>query len=146
MSRGGLDDVRSDRADRSQEAPEPPRAEPRPVELPARGLDLPRGERRETVESRTRDYRLRGSETRILATVGAFRVVPADDLTDRRGTPETLKEDLRSLDRQGLIERRTVPINREATRVVVLTKAGKSLLDAHHPTREAGQRQHYHAG
>ncbi len=45
----------------------------------ARGLTLPRGEEREVVEFRRREYSLTGSETRALATVGAFRVVsPAD--------------------------------------------------------------------
>ena len=35
--------------------------------------------------SHDHDYQLRGSEVRTLATIGAFRVVPADDLRDDRG-------------------------------------------------------------
>ena len=39
-------------------------------------LTLPEGRERERVD----DYRLRGSEVANLATVGAFRAVPRDDL------------------------------------------------------------------
>jgi len=49
-----------------------------------RGLNLPRGRDREIVhDARDREYTLRGSESRSIATVGAFRVVPARDLRDR---------------------------------------------------------------
>ena len=37
-------------------------------------LDLPRGDERQRVYVREREYSLRGSESRTLATVGAFRV------------------------------------------------------------------------
>src|SRR6516225_8332052 len=40
-----------------------------------RDLNLPHGPDREIVRDRDLEYTLRGSETRILATVGAFRVV-----------------------------------------------------------------------
>src|SRR5262245_61118355 len=40
-----------------------------------RDLDLPRGRERETVyDARAGEYKLRGSETRTLSTVGALRV------------------------------------------------------------------------
>ena len=42
-----------------------------------RDLELPRGRERERVWARDCDVTLRGSEVRTLATVGAFRVVPA---------------------------------------------------------------------
>ena len=45
-------------------------------------VNLPRGMEREHVHFRDHDYTLRGSETRTLTTVGAFRVVPANDLRD----------------------------------------------------------------
>src|SRR6185503_13312448 len=51
--------------------------DPRDVFL--RELDLPRGPDRERVFDGDREYTLRGSESRTLATVGAFRVVPAQD-------------------------------------------------------------------
>jgi hypothetical protein len=46
-------------------------------------VDLPRGLDREHVHTHDHDYTLRGSETRTLTTVGAFRVVPANDLRDK---------------------------------------------------------------
>ena len=55
-----------------------------PRDVFMRDLELPRGRERETVyDVRERGYRLRGSETRSLSTVGAFRVVAARDLRDR---------------------------------------------------------------
>ena len=44
-------------------------------------LDLPRGRSRERVQAHGREYRLSGSEVRTLAAAGAFRVVPAGELT-----------------------------------------------------------------
>ena len=47
-----------------------------------RALDLPRGEDREIVRDRDHEYTQRGSETRSLSTIGAFRVAgSADDDT-----------------------------------------------------------------
>src|SRR4051794_29724686 len=51
-----------------------------PREPPTRDLNLPRGLEREIVRDRDHEYSLRGSETRTLATVGAFRVVSSRDL------------------------------------------------------------------
>jgi hypothetical protein len=48
-------------------------------------VNLPRGLEREHVHYHGHDYTLRGSETRTLTTVGAFRAVPAHDLR----TPST---------------------------------------------------------
>ena len=44
---------------------------------------------REHMRFRDRDYTLRGSESRTLASVGAFRVVPAHDLRDTFDKPWT---------------------------------------------------------
>jgi hypothetical protein len=41
-------------------------------------LDLPRGRQRELVRERERVYEINGTESRMLATVGAFRVVSAN--------------------------------------------------------------------
>ena len=43
-------------------------------------LDLPRGDARELVIDRDHVYELNGEDSRTLATVGAFRVVPERDL------------------------------------------------------------------
>src|SRR6516162_7863601 len=66
---------------RDRDVRERDRTDPRDVFL--RELDLPRGPERERVFDGDREYTLRGSECRTLATVGAFRVVPAQDLRDR---------------------------------------------------------------
>ena len=55
-----------------------------PRDVFSRDLDLPRGPERELVRDRDHDYRLNGSDTRTLSTVGAFRVVSERDLRDPR--------------------------------------------------------------
>lgn len=101
-----------------------------------RDLDLPRGEARELVVDRDRVYELNGEESRTLATVGAFRVVPEHDLgTDR--------EDLDHLRDEGLIQ--TVALG-EHERGVVLTDVGRHLLDANLRARGEGEPQAFHAG
>jgi DNA-binding MarR family transcriptional regulator len=144
VSRGSRDDVRPDVESREVDRVREPDGSRRRHDLSVDRLELPRADRREGIEFRDRVYQLRGSESRILATVGAFRVVPAADLADGRSTPDAFTEDLRRLADQGLIERRTLPINREPTRVVVLTKTGKALLDARRGPDV--RQQQYHAG
>jgi hypothetical protein len=68
---------RDDARDRSFDAREPF----------TRDLDLPCGPERELVRDRDREYTLRGSETRTLATIGAFRVVSSGDLRDHHSSP-----------------------------------------------------------
>src|SRR5438309_12036209 len=71
---------------RERDASDPRDAEPiEPRDVFTQGLALPRGLERERVHSHDRDDQLRGSEARTLATIGAFRVVPADDLRDDQG-------------------------------------------------------------
>ena len=47
-----------------------------------RHVNLPRGPDREFVRDRKRSYELNGPESEALATIGAFRVVRAEDLRD----------------------------------------------------------------
>jgi len=122
-------------------------------------LDLPRGLEREIVRDRDREYTLRGSESRTLATVGAFRVVSSRDLRDHHDRPADPRSgDLRHLGEQGLVEATRVPGSRD--HAVSLTKEGRSLLESHRdpPSREAlrrdfagarrdhGHRQTFYAG
>jgi DNA-binding MarR family transcriptional regulator len=109
-----------------------------PRDVFVRDLDLADGVERELVRDRDRDYTLNGSESRSLATVGAFRVVSERDLQD----PREERSDVRHLERQGLIER--VPLN-ERERAVTLTKAGRDLLERHQD-RDSDQRQVFYAG
>jgi hypothetical protein len=108
-------------------------------------LSLPRGPDRQPVRVKDREYRLRESESRALATVGTFRVVRADDLQPVRSSRDAWSGDLRSLAEQGLVQLRTVEVNREALAVVVLTKDGKRLLEAHRTSSDERQ-QAFHAG
>jgi hypothetical protein len=133
------DDVRW--ADRARDPRE--RADVR--EAFTRGLTLPRGREREIVhDARDREYRLRGSESRTLATVGAFRVVPAQNLRDHNDQPADPRQgDLRHLRDQGLIE--TVRIPGYRGQAVVLTERGRDLLEANRD-RDRDQGQTFYAG
>jgi DNA-binding MarR family transcriptional regulator len=110
------------------------------------GLALPRTDARQPVHLQDRTYALRDSETHILATVGTFRVVPAADVTPGSTTPDVWNGDIRHLSEEGLIERKSVVINGQPTPVLVLTKEGKALLEAHRNVRPDGRQQGYHAG
>ena len=78
-------------------------------------LDLPRGEERELVVDRDRVYELKGEDTRALAAVGTFRVVPEEDL-------DTNHETLRHLRDEGLVA--TVDLGGDE-RGLTLTKEGR---------------------
>ena len=108
------------------------------------GLRLPRTQDRERISHRGRTYRLRGSETELLATVGAFRVVSADDLGG--STPDVRSGDLGHLLDQGLVDHRRVVVNDEPTTVVFLTQDGKDLLESYKEPRPHARAQAYHAG
>ena len=56
-------------------------------------LDLPRGEERELVVDRDRVYELNGEDSRTLAAVGAFRVVPEQDLDIDHETLDHLRDE-----------------------------------------------------
>ena len=63
----------------------------------SRGVDLPRGPHRERVRVRGRDYELSGNDVRVMTKVGAFRVVPANEL--RASDPRTPTRPARDLER-----------------------------------------------
>jgi hypothetical protein len=105
---------------------------------------LPRGPERELVRDRDREYTLRGSESRTLATVGAFRVVSSRDLRDHNDrVADPRSGDLRHLREERLIETVRVPGHRD--HAVVLTKEGRGLLERH---RDHDQEHHqtFYAG
>jgi len=99
-------------------------------------LDLPRGDERELVVHRDRVYDLNGEDSRTLAAIGTFRVVPEEDLDADHDTLGHLRD-------EGLVE--TVDLGSDE-RGVVLTKEGRDLLDSHTLEREAGVPQAFHAG
>lgn len=116
-------------------------------EVFSRDLDLPRGGTRRAVLDRDRTFALRASEVRILATAGAFRVVPAADLRDHRDQPaDPRMSDLRRLREAGLV--RTVPyvVRGRKTSLVTLTEQGRHLLEAHRNRDAEEPRQSFYAG
>lgn len=111
------------------------------------GLDLPRGRERERVFLDGETFELRGSEVRILATIGAFRVVPIDELLDDRGRSGDLWHgDLERL-RSAELVRAIAPFDRDGDRtmLVTLTDRGRELLE-NHRSPEDGPRQAFYSG
>jgi hypothetical protein len=109
-----------------------------------RHLRLPRGPERQIVRDRDREYTLRGSESRTLATVGAFRVVSSRDLRDHNDRPaDPRSSDLRHLREEGLIETVRVPGYRD--HAVVLTKDGRAFIERHRD-RDHEHHQTFYAG
>jgi hypothetical protein len=107
-------------------------------------VDLPRCLDREHVHSHDHDYTLRGSETRTLTTVGAFRVVPANDLRDKFDQSlDPRHGELWHLRDSGLVE--TVRIDRDTT-AVTLTKEGRGLLESRRRDSDSPDRQAFHHG
>src|SRR5438309_6054898 len=107
-------------------------------------VDLPRGLDREQVHTHDHDYTLRGSETRTLTTVGAFRVVPANDLRDKfEQSLDPRNGELWHLRESGLVD--TLRLDRDST-VVTLTKEGRDLLESRRHDADAPDRQGFHAG
>ena len=151
MSRGGRGDVERDpsREDQHARTSHQRDAAERHLERSpspdrwsaARDLRLPRTPDRQHVQSGRERYRVRDSETQLLATLGAFRVVAERDLAGLQ-----TQSDVRSLSEQGLIESRTIVINQEPEPVLVLTQKGRELLEAHRGRATGDDRQEFYAG
>jgi len=125
--------------------PDPRERDLDPRDAFMQSITLPRGLERDIVhDPREREYTLRGSETRTLSTVGAFRVVPARDLRDHSGREADPRDgDLRHLREQGLIN--TVRLDGRRDVAVVLTDRGRELLESHRD-RDYDPRQAFYAG
>jgi hypothetical protein len=144
MSRGSRADVRTDTPSRTPELRADHEVSTRAPGVPMDGLSLPRTDTRERVTVDGRVHHLRGSEARTLATVGVFRMVPAEQLEAHRG--EFWSGDLQRLDAQGLIERKTITVNHQPMHLVVLTREGHAVLAAKQDQGVGRPRQQYHAG
>lgn len=101
-----------------------------------RDLDLPRGDERELVVDRGRVYELDGEDSRALAAVGAFRVVPEHDLDLPHDT-------LGNLHDQRLVE--LVDLG-DSERGLTLTPEARDLLESHCLERDGEPSQLFHAG
>jgi len=116
-----------------------------PRDVFMRDLDLPRERERQAISLRERSYELRGSESRTLAAVGAFRVVSSSDLRDHDGKPlDPRRGDLRHLREAGLVE--TARLAGRRDHVVTLTKEGRQLLQEHRRNTGQHARQAFYAG
>jgi DNA-binding MarR family transcriptional regulator len=117
-----------------------------PREVVTRDLDLPRGQERQPVRERDRVYEIDGTESRMLGTIGAFRVVSESDVHDLRDESSDPQRSVRHLEDEGLIRRS--PLSSD-DRAVVLTERGRDLLEANRyerPERTDEPRQTFYAG
>ena len=118
-----------------------------PRDVFMRSLDLPRGTSRRRVRVRDHSFELRASEVRILATTGAFRVVPAKDLVDQREKPADVRTgDLRRLRESELVHTMPYVVGREKTVLVTLSDRGRELLETHRSRDTHEPRQEFFAG
>jgi hypothetical protein len=118
------------------------RADHDPRDALMHDLDLPRGEARELVIDRERTYELNGDDSRALAVVGAFRLVPERELgIDRDDAPD--RDTIDHLPDEGLI--RTIALDAH-DQAVVLTDEGRDLLDANRRERDEGDSQAFYSG
>jgi len=74
-----------------------------PRDVFTKDLDLPRGRERRPVRERDRVYEIDSTESRMLATVGAFRVVSESDLHALRDDSNNPRRSVRYLENEGLI-------------------------------------------
>ncbi len=98
------------------------------------------------VRERERVYEIDGAESRMLGTIGAFRVVSESDLHDLRDESSNPRRSVRHLEDEGLIRRS--PLSSD-DRAVVLTERGRDLLEANRyerPERSYEPRQTFYAG
>jgi hypothetical protein len=111
-----------------------------------RDLDLPSGPAREFVRTRDRIFELNGQESRLLADIGAFRVVAERDLEASVGRSPSARQHVTHLKAEGLLQR---TLSAPDERVVSLTAQGRELLEAHRRDSDDGRRtarQAFYAG
>ena len=117
-----------------------------PGDVFSRGLDLPHGPSRERVRTHAHEYTLHGSEVRTLATVGAFRAVPAEELSRPTEGRNVLRKDVEHLRDMGLVRTMPYVVGRHRTTLVTLTEQGREVLEAARRPREGEEPQMFYAG
>jgi hypothetical protein len=147
-----------DPRDDAVERPDPSRGgrvgnEPERAELIEHGrealtcdLDLPRGSSRELVRRRSWEGELRGSEVRVLATAGAFRVVTMDELRRPDDRPHVHRKDVERLRELELVRTMPYVVGRERQTLVTLTERGRAVLEASRRDVSGEPRQAFYAG
>jgi DNA-binding PadR family transcriptional regulator len=89
-------------------------------------------------------YRLSAAELETMYDIGRFRTIALEDLARHRyqGDASQMRQDLRLLNAQGLVQSRTVSVGgrRQSLPLVVLTKVGKEVLEQHRRPRDEQDR------
>lgn len=113
-----------------------------------RGLDVPRSAARERIRVNEQEYRLSGDDVRTVARVGAFRVVPANELRHlESGAGRRTARELERLRERGLIKTMPYMVGRTRTQLVTLTDQGRELLETRRrPSEPDEARQTFYAG
>lgn len=113
----------------------------------SRELDLPRGPKRERVHAHGRDYELSGEDVRIMTKVGAFRVVPANELRPSSSrTPTRPARALERLRERDLVKTMPYVVGKTRTTLVTLTERGRDLLESRRRQDAAQPHQRFYAG
>jgi hypothetical protein len=140
---GSLERTRGSRGGRSERGEEGPH-DARDVFV--RAVDLPLGNERELVRLRERTHAIDGTDSRMLAAVGAFRVVAERDLESSSTRESSARHRVTRLEAEGLLQR---TLSGPGERVVSLTAQGRDLLEAHRSDRDDDRhtgRQAFYAG
>jgi hypothetical protein len=140
---GGWDRPRGSRGGRS-ERDDDHVFDPRDVFV--RAVDLPLDVDRGLVRDRERTYEINRSDSRLLATVGAFRVVAETDLERAFDNPASARNSVKHLEAEGLLDRGRAGANE---RVAFLSADGRGLLEAsrwERDDRSSRPRQAFYAG
>jgi hypothetical protein len=90
-----------------------------------------------------RTFELSPREVRGLATIGTFRAIPVEDLSDRALLS---RDELSGLRNQGLITLDEVGLRGDTRAIAALTRTGQELLEAHRSTDRSSSTQAFHAG
>jgi len=137
LGRGGSGRSQMEFAEASQES----------SDVFSRDLDVPRGPRRERVRVNAHEYKLSGDDVRALATVGAFRLVPANELREPNPrTPTRPARDLERLRDHGLIKTMPSVVGQTRTTLVTLTERGRAVLEGRRRTDSGESHQAFYAG
>ncbi len=98
-----------------------------PRDVFVRAVDLPLDLERELVRDRDRTYEINGTDSRVIATVGAFRVVAESDVERALDSPASARNSLKHLEAEGLLGRSP---SGPDERVAFLSNRGRDLLEA----------------
>jgi len=108
--------------------------------------ELPARDARDSLGVRGSEYRLRQTEADSLRDIGRFRVVEEQDLQrfGYAGDAVRMREDIRSLRKQGLIQRHRIePDEDEDLTVFTLTSQGRQVAET---ISQSGTQQHFYDG